>query len=191
MNQILSGLTILPLWKPRPGSRNQTLSLDSPGLLGHWTARPHFPEIEPPQADAKNDNSCSETGPVEEIIAPSGIPITAPNGGTKATTISFMSLKSTPATNQEPTQERGTGLQPGPMTKTLEQDNQVAKLRFLTNERTPGPGAILLPLDLSTHSPGPAFPNALMNPPWKILSLEVGCYIDQRTLRSKLIAIFE
>ncbi|KAJ9075540.1 hypothetical protein DSO57_1035185 [Entomophthora muscae] len=33
------------------------------------------------------------------------------------------------------------------MTTTLEQDNQVANLRSLTNERTPGPGAILLPLN--------------------------------------------
>ncbi|KAJ9048670.1 hypothetical protein DSO57_1032551 [Entomophthora muscae] len=67
-----------------------------------------------------------------------------------------MSLKSKPVTNQEPTQGRGTSLQPGPMTTTLEQDNQVAKLGVLTNERTPGPSAILLPLDpslwiFSTH----------------------------------------
>ncbi|KAJ9084463.1 hypothetical protein DSO57_1024144 [Entomophthora muscae] len=34
----ISGLTIVPLWKPRPGSRNQTLTLDSFGLSGLWTA---------------------------------------------------------------------------------------------------------------------------------------------------------
>ncbi|KAJ9058654.1 hypothetical protein DSO57_1010223 [Entomophthora muscae] len=145
-----SGLTILPLWNPRPKSGSQTQNLDPPGLLGLWTAGPHFSGIEPPQADTEDDGPCSETDHTKEIIAPSGMPITAPNGGAKAATISFMSLKSAPATNQEPTQGRGTGLQPGPMTMTLEQDNQVAKLGVLTNERTPRPSTILLPLDPST-----------------------------------------
>ncbi|KAJ9055612.1 hypothetical protein DSO57_1002085 [Entomophthora muscae] len=111
-----------------------------------------------------------------------------PNGGNQATTISFMSLKSSPATNQEPTQGRGTGLQPGPMTTMLEQDNQVAKLGVMTNERTPRPSAILLPLDPSPRFPQPCLSQCPNEPQQKMLSLEVGCYIDPRTLRSKLIA---
>ncbi|KAJ9073432.1 hypothetical protein DSO57_1016483 [Entomophthora muscae] len=156
----------LPL-EPQAQERESNPEPGSPQAAGPMdcrTAHLHFSGIEPLQSDVKNDGPCSETDQAEEIIAPSGMPITAPNGGTKATTISFMSLKSTPATNQEPTQERGTGLQPGPMTTTLEQDNQVAKSRFLTNEITPRPSAIFLPLDPVPNSPGPAFPNALMNP---------------------------
>ncbi|KAJ9087931.1 hypothetical protein DSO57_1028179 [Entomophthora muscae] len=103
---------------PNPGSPRAAVPMDC------GAAHPHFSGIELLRADAKNDDPCSKTGPVKEIIAPSGIPIKVPNGGTKLTTIIFMSLKSTPATNQEPTQERGTGPQPGPMTTTLEQDNQ-------------------------------------------------------------------
>ncbi|KAJ9076672.1 hypothetical protein DSO57_1023873 [Entomophthora muscae] len=108
--------------------------------------------INPPQADTENVSPCNETGQTKEIIAPNGILITAPNGGTEAATISFMNLMSTPVANQEPSQERGTGLRPSPMITALKQDNQVAKMRLLTNERTPGPSAILLPLDPSIQS---------------------------------------
>ncbi|KAJ9066230.1 hypothetical protein DSO57_1011559 [Entomophthora muscae] len=117
------------------------------GAMDRGTARLHFSGVKPLQADAENDGLFSDTNQVKEIIALSEAPIMTPNGGTKATTISFMSLKSTPATNQEPTQGKGTSLQPGPMTTTLEQDNQVAKLGASTNERTPRPSVILLPLD--------------------------------------------
>ncbi|KAJ9081609.1 hypothetical protein DSO57_1012936 [Entomophthora muscae] len=117
------------------------------------TVRPRFSGIKPPQADTKNVGPCSEKGQTKEIIVPNGRLIIAPNGGTEAATISFMNLKSTPATNQEPTQERGTGPRPSPMTTTLKQDNQVAKLRLLTNERTPRLSAILLPLDPSNQFP--------------------------------------
>ncbi|KAJ9075318.1 hypothetical protein DSO57_1037266 [Entomophthora muscae] len=162
------------------------------GPVDHRTARLRLSEIKPPQADTKNVGPCSETNQTKEIIAPNGRLITAPNGGTDLTTISFMNLKSTPATNQEPTQERGIGPQPGPMTTTLKQDNQIAKSRFLTNERTPRPGVILLPLDPSTQFPWPCLSQCPDEPPpWKILSLEVGYYIDQRTPHSKLIAIFK
>ncbi|KAJ9084495.1 hypothetical protein DSO57_1023815 [Entomophthora muscae] len=155
------------------------------------TACLSFSGVKPPQADAEDDGQTSETYQAKEIIALSGVPITTPNGVNQATTISFMSLKSTPATNQEPTQGRGIGPQPGPMTTTLEQDNQVAKLGASTNERTPRLSAILLPLDPSTQFPWPCLSKCPDDPPWKMLSLEVGCYIDPRTPRSKLIAIFE
>ncbi|KAJ9089910.1 hypothetical protein DSO57_1008308 [Entomophthora muscae] len=119
------------------------------------TDHPHFSGIEPLRADVEEDDPPRKVDQAEEIIALSGMPITTPNGGNQATTISFMSLKSSPATNQEPTQGRGTGPRPGPMTTTLEQDNQVAKLGVLTNESTPGPSAILLPLDPSPQFPWP------------------------------------
>ncbi|KAJ9090512.1 hypothetical protein DSO57_1001483 [Entomophthora muscae] len=151
----LSGLTIFPLWKPGPGSRNQTLTLDpwAASPVDRRTSHPHFSGINPSQADTKNVGPCNETGQTKEIIAPNGRLITAPNGGTEAATISFMILKSTPVINQEPSQERGTGLRPNSMTMTLKQDNQIAKLRFLTNERTPRLSAILLSLDPSTQFP--------------------------------------
>ncbi|KAJ9055383.1 hypothetical protein DSO57_1004587 [Entomophthora muscae] len=80
---ILSGLIILPLWKPGPGSRNQNPTLDSFGPSGLWTAGPPahiFSGIEPPQADTKNVDPCSKTSQTKEIIAPNGRLITAPNG---------------------------------------------------------------------------------------------------------------
>ncbi|KAJ9051593.1 hypothetical protein DSO57_1003146 [Entomophthora muscae] len=123
------------------------------GPVDQRTARPRFAGIEPPQADIKNIGPCSETGQTKEIISPNGRLITVPNRGMKVATISFMNLKSTPVANQEPSPERGMGLQPDLMTTTLKKVNQVANLRFLINERTPGPSAILLPLDLSTQSP--------------------------------------
>ncbi|KAJ9073834.1 hypothetical protein DSO57_1012370 [Entomophthora muscae] len=143
------------------------------GPLDPWATRPvdrstaclRLSGIKPPQADTKNVSPCSETSQTKEIIALNGRLTTAHNEGTDLETISFMNLKSTPAIYQEPTQERGTGPRPGPMTIALKQDNQVAKLKFLTNERTPGPSGILLPLDQAPSSPCPAFPNFLMNPP--------------------------
>ncbi|KAJ9072789.1 hypothetical protein DSO57_1023506 [Entomophthora muscae] len=134
---------------PNPGF------LQAAGPVDRRTAHPCFSGIKPPQADTENVDPCSKKSQTKEIIAPNGRLITAPNEGTDLTTISFINLKSTPATNQEPTQERGTGPQPSPMTTTLKQDNQVAKLRFLANERTPRPSAILLPLDPSTQFPRP------------------------------------
>ncbi|KAJ9064275.1 hypothetical protein DSO57_1032229 [Entomophthora muscae] len=121
------------------------------GPMDCRTAHLRFSGIKPPQADTENVEPCSKRSQTKEIIAPNGRLITAPNGGTDLATISFVHLKSTPSTNQEPTQEKGTGPRPSPITTTLKQDNQVAKLRFLTNERTPGPSAILLPLDPSTQ----------------------------------------
>ncbi|KAJ9050737.1 hypothetical protein DSO57_1011636 [Entomophthora muscae] len=152
----VSGLTILPLWKPRPRSRNQTPTLYSFGPPGCGPQdRLRFSGIKPPQADTKNIDPCSKKSKIKEIIAPNGRLITAPNGGTDLATISLINLNSTTATNQEPTQERGTGPQPGPMATKLKQDNQVAKLRLLNNKRNPGPSTILLPLDPSTQFPQP------------------------------------
>ncbi|KAJ9064708.1 hypothetical protein DSO57_1027576 [Entomophthora muscae] len=163
---LVSRLTILPLWNPRPRSGNQTRNLDPP-KPGLWTvrppARPHFSGFEPLRADVEEDDLPRKVDQTKGITALSEVPITTPNGGDQAT-ISFMSLKSSPATNQEPTRGRGTGLQPGLMTSMLEQDNQVAKLGATTNERTPRPSAILLPLDPSPQFPGPALHNALMTP---------------------------
>ncbi|KAJ9060763.1 hypothetical protein DSO57_1027325 [Entomophthora muscae] len=99
--------------EPQAQERESNLEPGSPWAAGPMdcrTARPYFSGIEPPQADAEDDGPCSETDHAEEIIALSGMPITAPNGGAKAATISFMSLKSAPATKQEPSQGRGTGL---------------------------------------------------------------------------------
>ncbi|KAJ9072691.1 hypothetical protein DSO57_1024726 [Entomophthora muscae] len=134
---------------PETRARKQG-SNPKPGFL--WAARPVdcgtacplFSGIEPPQADTECIDPCSKKRKTKEIIAP--------NGGTAFATISI-NLESTPATNQEPTQERGTGPQPSPMTLTLKQDNQAAKSSFLTNERTPRPSAILPPLDPSTQFP--------------------------------------
>ncbi|KAJ9053175.1 hypothetical protein DSO57_1026846 [Entomophthora muscae] len=136
-----------------------------PGPVDHMTAHPRLSGIEPPQADTKNVGPCSETRQTKGIIAPNGRLITAPNGGTDLATISFMNLKSIPATNQEPTQERVTGPRPSPMTTTLKQDNQVAKSRFLTNEITPGLSAILLPLDPRIQFPQPCLSQCLDGPP--------------------------
>ncbi|KAJ9053276.1 hypothetical protein DSO57_1026019 [Entomophthora muscae] len=87
-----------------------------PGFL--WAAGPVdrgttclcFSGIELPQADTENINPCSKKRQSKEIIAINGGLITAPNGGTDLATISFMNFNSTPATKQEPSQGRGTGL---------------------------------------------------------------------------------
>ncbi|KAJ9079867.1 hypothetical protein DSO57_1031065 [Entomophthora muscae] len=58
------GLTIPPLWNPRPKSRNQTLNLDPPWAtrpMDRRTVCPHLSGIEPPRADAKDGGPCSET----------------------------------------------------------------------------------------------------------------------------------
>ncbi|KAJ9090374.1 hypothetical protein DSO57_1003110 [Entomophthora muscae] len=131
--QLIDNSSSLETWAREQESNPNPGSPWAAGPVDRRTARPHFTGIKSPQADTENVGPCSETGQKKEIIAPNGRLITAPNGGTEAATISFMNLKSTPAANQEPTQERGTGPQPGPMTTTLKQDNQVAKSRFLTN----------------------------------------------------------
>ncbi|KAJ9063913.1 hypothetical protein DSO57_1035962 [Entomophthora muscae] len=162
---VLSGLTILLLWNLRPKSGNQTQNLDPLGRQAYGPPARIFLGLSPPQADAEVYGPSSEKDQAKEIIAPSEVPITTPNGSAKATTISFMSLKSTPATTQEPAQSRGTSPQPGPMIITLEQDNQVAKLGVSTNERTPGLSAILLLLDPSTQFPQPCLSQCPDDPP--------------------------
>ncbi|KAJ9071678.1 hypothetical protein DSO57_1034548 [Entomophthora muscae] len=119
------------------------------------TDRPHFSGIKPPQTDVEGDNPPRKVDQAKESTALSEVPITPPNGGDPAT-IGLMNLKSSPATNQEPIQGRGTGPQLGPMTSMLKQDNQVDKLGAATNERTRRPSTILLPLDPSPQFPGPA-----------------------------------
>ncbi|KAJ9070708.1 hypothetical protein DSO57_1004939 [Entomophthora muscae] len=150
----LSGLTFFFPWKPRPKSGIQTPALilcGPPALRIDGPAACILLRLNPPQAEAKDDFPKAKASQTKEIIVSNGRAITAPNGGTDLATISFMNLKSTPATNQELTQERGTGPWPGLMTTKLKQDNQVANSRILINERTPGSGAILLPLNLSTQ----------------------------------------
>ncbi|KAJ9063982.1 hypothetical protein DSO57_1035155 [Entomophthora muscae] len=153
-------------------AQEQELNLDpgSPwaaGPVDHRSAYLCLSGIKTPQADIKNVGPCSKTSQTKDIIPPNGGLITAPNGGTNLATISLINLKSTPATNQEPTQERGMGLQPGPITTILKQDNQVAKSRFLINERTPRLSAILLPLDPSTQFPQPCLSQCPDEPPMK------------------------
>ncbi|KAJ9086674.1 hypothetical protein DSO57_1001465 [Entomophthora muscae] len=69
---------------PEPGSPWAARPMDC------RTACPHFSGIKPLQADAEDDGPYSGTDHTKEIIAPSGMPITAPNGGAKAATISFI-----------------------------------------------------------------------------------------------------
>ncbi|KAJ9073730.1 hypothetical protein DSO57_1013153 [Entomophthora muscae] len=114
---------------------------------------PCFSGVKPPQAEAKRDCQSNEASQTRAITPPNKGLIKAPNGGDKTPTISFVGLKATPVANQEPSLGRGMGLWPDPMTTTTETENQVANLRSLTNKRTPGPGAILPPLILSTQIP--------------------------------------
>ncbi|KAJ9075184.1 hypothetical protein DSO57_1038514 [Entomophthora muscae] len=156
-SQEMSGFTISPSGTSGP-ERELNPESGFPQAAGPEdceTNCPHFSGIEPLQADVEEDNLPRKADQAKDSTALSEVPITTPNGGDPAT-IGLMSLKSSPATNQEPTQGRGTGLQLGPMTSMLKQDNQVAKLGAATNERTPGPSAILLPLDPSPQFPGPA-----------------------------------
>ncbi|KAJ9062254.1 hypothetical protein DSO57_1012702 [Entomophthora muscae] len=151
-----------------------------------------FPGVEPLRAEANNDGPNDEASQTKGIIAPNKETIKAPNGGNRILTISFMSLKTTPAANQESPPGEGTGLRPDPMATTLEQDNQVANLRSFDQRKNSQPGCHFADFQTQVpRSPGPTFPNALMSPSWKISSLEMGYYIDPRTPRSKLIAIFE
>ncbi|KAJ9082688.1 hypothetical protein DSO57_1002205 [Entomophthora muscae] len=148
-------------------AQEQDLNPDpgSPRACGPRGCPPVFFGVKPQQAEAPAKPQSQDTSTSSTMMAPEEEYLKFPNGGRDDTYTNFMSLKSSQVTNQEPTQERGTGLRPNPMTTTLEQDNQVAKLRFLTNERTPGLSAILLPLDLSTQFPRPRFPQCPDEPP--------------------------
>ncbi|KAJ9060680.1 hypothetical protein DSO57_1028296 [Entomophthora muscae] len=82
-------------------TRAQELDLNpDPGFP--QAACPRFPKAKPPQADTKNVGLNGKAIQTEEISAPNGGLIKEPNGGNKFLTISFISLKSTLATNQEP-----------------------------------------------------------------------------------------
>ncbi|KAJ9083427.1 hypothetical protein DSO57_1034821 [Entomophthora muscae] len=96
-----------------------------PQLLGLYkrAACSHFPEVKPPQADAKNVGPNGEASQIKEISVPNRGLIKAPNGGNRISTISFMSWKSTLVTNQESSPEGGTDPWPKPMTTTPKQDN--------------------------------------------------------------------
>ncbi|KAJ9087922.1 hypothetical protein DSO57_1028261 [Entomophthora muscae] len=119
----------------------------NPGPEPLRAACPCFPKVESPQAEANNDCLKVEASQTKGIITP--------NGGNKIHTICFMGLKTTLVANQDVSPEESTGPGPNPMTATQEQDNQVANLRFLTNERNPGPGAISLPLNPSVQTTRP------------------------------------
>ncbi|KAJ9062217.1 hypothetical protein DSO57_1013083 [Entomophthora muscae] len=169
-----------PPLEPQAQEWESNLEPGSPraaGPMDCWTACLHFSGIKPLQADAKDDGPCSEADQAKEIIAPSGMPITAPNRGTKATTISFMSLKSTPATNQEPTQERGTGPQPSPMTMTLEQDNQfkISQPSCPTARSFCPPGAPFRPVHFTDYPLKPKYKDYT---PEKILELDLLAHIQ-------------
>ncbi|KAJ9078036.1 hypothetical protein DSO57_1010856, partial [Entomophthora muscae] len=103
---------------PGPGS------LRAAGPMDCWAARPCFLGIEPLQAEAHVNSRSQNTNTRPTIVVPKEKPLKLPNEGRDSAYVSFMSLKSSQATNQEPTQERGTGPQPGPTTTTLKQDNQ-------------------------------------------------------------------
>ncbi|KAJ9070645.1 hypothetical protein DSO57_1005738 [Entomophthora muscae] len=137
---------------PGPGSLRAARPMDC------WAACLCFLGIKPLQAEALVNSQSQNTNISPTIVAPEEEPFELPNEGRDGVYVSFINLKSSQETNQEPTQERGTGLRPGPMTTTLKQDNQVAKLRILTNERTPRPSTILLLSDPSTQFPRPSFP---------------------------------
>ncbi|KAJ9049754.1 hypothetical protein DSO57_1021122 [Entomophthora muscae] len=150
----------------------KSLQAAGPGDQGAACLR--FPGVKPPQAEAKNDGPNGEASQTKGIIAPNGGVIKAPNGGNKIPIISFMSLKYTLVANQEPSPEEGTGLWPDSMTTTLEQNNQVTNLRSLTNERTPGLGTILPPLNPSTQIPQAHIFQCLDEPPMKNIKFGSG-----------------
>ncbi|KAJ9072929.1 hypothetical protein DSO57_1022021 [Entomophthora muscae] len=139
------------------------------------TAHPRCSGIEPSYTDIKNIDSCSKKSQTKEIIAPNGRLITVPNG--------VYTSNQSRANPRKRYRSR-----PSPMTTTLKQDNQVAKSKFFTNERTPGPSAILLPLDPSTQFPRPYPSQCPDEPPWKMLSLEVSS--RSPGLPAPLLAVF-
>ncbi|KAJ9089770.1 hypothetical protein DSO57_1009521 [Entomophthora muscae] len=108
------------------------------GPVDCGTSRPRFSGIKSPQADTEHIEPCSEKSQTKEIIAPNGGLITAPNGV---------------YTSNQSRANPGKRHRPATWSHdlTLKQDNQAAKSRFLTNERTPGLSAIFLPLDPSTQ----------------------------------------
>ncbi|KAJ9068876.1 hypothetical protein DSO57_1024313 [Entomophthora muscae] len=92
---------------PGPGS------LRAAGPMDCWAARLCFLGIKPLQAEAPVSSQSQNTSTSPTIVVPKEEPLKLPNEGRDGTYVNFMSLKSSQATNQEPTQERGTGLQPG------------------------------------------------------------------------------
>ncbi|KAJ9077439.1 hypothetical protein DSO57_1016745 [Entomophthora muscae] len=135
-----SGYFLAQDWNSNPDPEN--LQATSPKDQG--VAHPRILGVKPLQAEAKSDYPKDKASQTREITAPKEGLIKAPNGGKEIPTISFMSLKSTLVVNQEPSPEEVTGLWPNLMTTPLEQDNQVANYRSLTDERSPKPSAISL-----------------------------------------------
>ncbi|KAJ9086117.1 hypothetical protein DSO57_1007520 [Entomophthora muscae] len=140
----LSGMTIFFPWKPRPKGGIQTLALILCGLAACILLR-----LNPPQAEAKDNFPKGKASQTKEIITSNVGAIKTPNGDDKIPTVCFIGLNTTLVANQDVSPEVSTGPWPNLMTTAQEQENQVTNLGFLTNERTPGPGAILLPLNPS------------------------------------------
>ncbi|KAJ9056998.1 hypothetical protein DSO57_1026658 [Entomophthora muscae] len=117
-----------------------------------------------PQAEVKNGFPKGEASQTKEIIALNEGAIKMPNGGNKIPTVCFMSLKTTPDTNQDASSEVSAGLWPKLMTTTQEQDNQVTNLGILTNERAPSQSAILPLLNLGVLATRPHISQYLDEP---------------------------
>ncbi|KAJ9081940.1 hypothetical protein DSO57_1009644 [Entomophthora muscae] len=153
---VKTGLTIYHLWKTRPGNKIQIPTLNACRLpapqIKRPPAHPRFSEIEPPQAEAQAKSQSKNTSIDLRVVAPEEGLLNLPNRGKESPSDNFINLKPSWITNQVQLPEENTGFRPNPMTATQEQDNQVANSRFLTNEQTPGLGAISLPLNMSVQT---------------------------------------
>ncbi|KAJ9063898.1 hypothetical protein DSO57_1036191 [Entomophthora muscae] len=97
-----------------------------------------FPGVGPLQAEAKNDGPNNEASQTKGIIAPNKGSIKEPNGGNKILTTSFMSLKATPAANQELPPGEGMGSRckvtpPLALDRTIPPDVQRKQLKIQSN----------------------------------------------------------
>ncbi|KAJ9062842.1 hypothetical protein DSO57_1006290 [Entomophthora muscae] len=136
-----------------------------------------FSDNKPPQAEAPSKSQSQNTSAGSTMVVPKEELLELPNGGREGASLNFMNLKSSQVTIQIQLPKENTGFGPNPVTTAQNKENQVTNLDILTNERTPCQGTILPLLQPGLLVTCPHFPNILMKPYWKILSLEAGCYI--------------
>ncbi|KAJ9090262.1 hypothetical protein DSO57_1004172 [Entomophthora muscae] len=140
-------------------------------------ARPRFPETKPPQAEAPTKSRSQNTSAGLIMMVPKDELLKLPNGGRESSSVNFMNLKSSRVTNQIQLPKKNTGFRPNPVTIAQNQENQVTNLDILTNERNPAEVPFRCSYTRASWPPTRIFPNILMKPLWKILSLGAGCYI--------------
>ncbi|KAJ9081448.1 hypothetical protein DSO57_1014532 [Entomophthora muscae] len=148
--------------------------LQATSPMDQGNTHPRFLGTESLQAEAPAKSQSKNTSTGLTMVMPEEELLKLPNEGRESSSVNFMNLKSSCVTNKIQLPKENTVFRPNPVTTAQNQENKVTDLDILPMREHPAK----VPFCCScTWPPALIFPNILMKPLCKILSLEAGCYI--------------